>query len=207
MAVRAKDEEGAGFFNVLIWAIHGKEWESMILVHSGLVLPLVFLALCNVGPGRKSLAGEPMEMLASPEGRNRAERSPTESLKPSGGGEEIRVLWRVSGFVSGPGASMDRAEAEAMLAKSLDIRGDRIVFDGKACEGIRFSRTKEKLSAYLGRVYNVAPKDLELTDQLIELIRTDCSLPGFQEYMRLGDRRLVIQVRGVFFFFQPKVTY
>jgi len=102
---------------------------------------------------------------------------------------------------------MGRAEAEAMLAKPLDIRGDRIVFDGKVCEGIRFSRTKEKLSAYLERVYKIGPKDLELTDQLIEVIRTDCSLPGFQEYMRLGDRRLVIQVRGVFFFFEPKVTY
>ncbi|WP_150109589.1 hypothetical protein [Syntrophobacter fumaroxidans] len=102
---------------------------------------------------------------------------------------------------------MDRAEAEAMLAKPLDIRGARIVFDGKACEGIRFSRTKEKLSAYLERVYKIGPKDLELTDQLIEVIRTDCGLPGFQEYMRLGDRRLVIQVRGAFFFFEPKVTY
>jgi len=179
----------------------------MILMYCGLVLPLVFLALCIPGFGETYLAGEPMETLASQGDRNRTEGSPTDSLKLTGSGEEIRVLWRVSGFISGPGASMDRAEAEAMLAKPLDIRGDRIVFDRKTCEGIRFGRTKEKLSAYLERVYEIAPKDLELTDQLIEVIRTDCSLPGFQEYMRLGDRRLVIQVRGVFFFFEPKVTY
>jgi len=205
MAVRENDEGGPAFFKALIWAIHGEEWESMILMHCGLVLPLVFLALCNPGFGKKFLAGEPMETLASQ--GNRTERSPTDSLKLTGSGEEIRVLWRISGFVSSPAASMDRAEAEAMLAKPLDIRGDRIVFDRKACEGIRFRRTKEKLSAYLERVYKIAPKDLELTDQLIEVVRTDCSLPGFQEYMRLGDRRLVIQVRGVFFFFEPKVTY
>jgi hypothetical protein len=179
----------------------------MILMHSGFVVPLVFLAFCYPIVEEKSYVGKPTEVLASSVDQTRTGRSPKENLKPSGSGETVRVLWRVSGFVLGPRAAMDRAEADMMLAKPLDIGKDRIVFDRKACEGVKFKRTKERLSDYLERVYKVTPKELDVTDELIEVIKTDCNLQGFQEYIRLGDRRLVIQVKGVFFFFKPNVTY
>lgn len=46
-----------------------------------------------------------------------------------------------------------------------------------------------------------------MSDEWIEVIKTDCNLPGFQEYLRLGDRRLLIRVRGVFFFLEPSMSY
>lgn len=179
----------------------------MVVVHSGLVAALVFLVLCSPAPGEQFFSGKPAEVLASQAEQPRPERTPKGSLMPSTSGEQIRVLWRISGYVLGPGAAMDRAEAEMMLSKPLDIGKNRIVFDKKACEGVRFERTKERLSDYLKRAYKITPKELGVTDELIEVVRTDCSLQGFQEYMRLGDRRLVIQVKGVFFFLKPNVTY
>ena len=38
-------------------------------------------------------------------------------------------------------------------------------------------------------------------------MKTSCDLPGFAEYLRLKDRRLIIQVNGVFFYFTPVVDY
>jgi hypothetical protein len=187
--------------------VYGEGWKDMPLIRSSLVVSLVLSVFCNPTVEEISIAGKPNQLLASPADRTPIQRCPKMSLKPSGRGEEIRVLWRVSGFVLGPEAVMDRAEAERMLAKPLSISGGRIAFDQQTCEGVKSERRKERLSDYLERVYRVTPKDLDVSDEWIEVIKTDCSLPGFQEYLRLGDRRLLIRVKGVFFFLEPSVSY
>jgi hypothetical protein len=181
--------------------------EKMIRFLSGFVLPLALLVSCNSIVEKNPPPEKPNYAPAPVSNPTPTEQIPKDGLKASGDGEEARVLWQVSGFVPGPKAAMDRGEADKMLAKPLDISGDRIVFDGKACEGVKFKSTNEPLGKYLKGVYKVAPKELDLADEVIEVIETNCGLPGFREYMRLGDGRLVIQVKGVFFFFAPNVNY
>jgi hypothetical protein len=176
---------------------------GMFGVHA---LLLVVLASCGPAEEEKPLPEKSSEVVTLPTVPGRAEAGMNESRDVSGKGEEIRVLWQVSGFVPGPQAAMGRAEAEAMRGRPLDIGKDRIVFGRQACRGVSFKSTKERLRDYLERVYKVTPRELGVADEVITVIKTNCSLPGFQEYVRLGDRKLVICVKGVFFFLEPEIS-
>ncbi len=50
-------------------------------------------------------------------------------------------------------------------------------------------------------------KRLALMRRSVELVKTNCDLPGFSEYLGLKDRRIVICINGVFFYFEPAVNY
>jgi len=60
---------------------------------------------------------------------------------------------------------------------------------------------------YLARVYRTTSRALGIDEEVVEVVKTNCDLPGFAEYIRLRDRRLVIHINGVFFFFEPAVNY
>lgn len=169
-------------------------------------LLLVVLASCNLVVEEKPLPENASEVVTLTTVLGRAEASMNEGAGASKRGEEIRVLWQVSGFLPGPEAAMGRAEAEEMRGRPLDIGQDRIVFGRQVCRGVSFKSTKERLHDYLERVYKVTPGELGVADEVITVITTNCSLPGFQEYVRLGDRRLMICVKGVFFFLEPEIS-
>jgi hypothetical protein len=121
-------------------------------------------------------------------------------------GTTMRVLWTVSSYVIGKNATWGEAEAIAMLFKPLDITETEIVFDGQACQHVTFQR--EAVSPeYLSNAWNITSQELGIDFQEIQVIKSNCSLPGFQEYMRLPDRRLIVPIHGVFFFFKPAVSY
>jgi hypothetical protein len=60
---------------------------------------------------------------------------------------------------------------------------------------------------YLANAYRTTPQALDIKEERIEVVKTNCSLPGFAEYIRLKDRRLIIHLNGVFFYFEPAVNY
>jgi hypothetical protein len=60
---------------------------------------------------------------------------------------------------------------------------------------------------YLSHVYHTPPEALGVENEVLEVVKTNCSLPGFAEYMRLKGRRLMIHLNGVFFYFEPAVNY
>lgn len=120
----------------------------------------------------------------------------------SGQGEQTRVLWTVSGYVIGTGAGWGEADAQALLFKGLDINDTEIIFDGQACKGVTFQTEDVSLADFLP-AWKTAPADLGIPDGSARLYKTDCTLPGFAEYLRLSDRRLVVPINGVFFFFEP----
>lgn len=122
-------------------------------------------------------------------------------------GVSMRVLWTVSQYKIINSALIKEDEARRMLFKPLDIGETYITFDGKTCQDVVFRRDTVKTKEYLHRTYNIAPQILNIVDDTVDVIKTNCNLPGFNEYIRLNDRRLVIHIKGVFFFFEPAVTY
>ncbi len=122
-------------------------------------------------------------------------------------GVSIRVLWTVSEYRIINNAVMNEDEARRMLFKPLDIGDTYITFDRKTCRNVIFKRETVKIKEYLHRAYNTMPQALNIDDETVEVIKTNCDLPGFTEYIRLKDRRLLIHINGVFFFFEPAVTY
>jgi len=119
----------------------------------------------------------------------------------------IRVLWKVTEYKPGPSSTMKKESADALLFSPLDIDESRITFAGKSCTDVVFQKERLPLGNYLKRVHAASPEAVGLSDQEVEVVKTNCTIPGFGEYFRLPDRRLVIVIDGTFFFLEPAVNY
>jgi hypothetical protein len=167
-------------------------------------IPLIFLFLMTalvMGLGTA---------MFSPTAEGKPPVLKTEGLpSPSavGGGVSLRVLWTVSAYRVGGSAVWGEEEARTLLFKPLDIDATTITFDGKTCRNVIFQKETVKVKEYLDHVFHTTPQALGIEGEVVEVIKTNCDLPGFSEYLRLKDRRIVIHVNGVFFYFEPAVNY
>jgi len=122
-------------------------------------------------------------------------------------GVSMRVLWTISEYKVGKGAVWGREEAQRLLLKPLDMDATRITFDGQTCHDVIFETRTVNAKEYLANAYRTTPQALNINEELIEVVKTNCNLPGFAEYIRLRDGRLVIHLNGIFFYFEPAVNY
>lgn len=123
------------------------------------------------------------------------------------GGKTMRVLWTISAYHIGRNATWGKTKAENMLFKPLDINRSSITFNGETCHDVIFKREIVNAQQYLGERYQATSQILNYNENTLEVIKTNCRLPGFSEYMRLRDRRLIVQINGVLFIFDPMVNY
>ena len=119
----------------------------------------------------------------------------------------MRVLWTVSAYHIGKNAAWGKAEAQDMLFEPLDITASSITFDGQTCQDVTFETENVDAAKYLAERYQTTPQTIGFEEKTLKVIKTDCFLPGFSEYMRLRDRRLIVPINGVLFFFEPAVNY
>lgn len=124
-----------------------------------------------------------------------------------GTGISMRVSWTVSGYKRGNNSPWSEKDARAMLFKPLDMTETTITFDGKTCRDVTFQKEKLKTKEYLASAFQTTPESLGIAEETVEVVKTNCNLPGFDQYLRLKERRLVIHLNGVFFFFESAVTY
>jgi hypothetical protein len=59
---------------------------------------------------------------------------------------------------------------------------------------------------YLGAFFQTTPQTLNIKVDIVHVMKTGCRLPGFGQYLRLKDRQLPIQIKGVFFYLEPAVN-
>lgn len=156
--------------------------KSLWPLKRGSIRCLFFLALCG---------------CSAPRGAGSAE----------GEAASMRVLWTVSGYTMTGESALDERQAKALLFAPLDVTDSAITFNGRSCRGIRFSRERVAAATYLPLSWRVTPAELGIRDPEIEVVRTDCTLPGFREYLRLDDSRLVVEIGRTFFHFAPAVAY
>lgn len=174
--------------------------QKKVPIKTGLYL-LTLLSLFFFGCGSTVTAlyaeGEPIVLkneglLSSPTGK---------------GGVAMRVLWTVSGYKMGHDPLWGEKDARAMLFKPLDITATAITFDGRTCRDVTFRQETLKTKDYLASVFHTTPQTLGIAEEVVEVVKTNCSLPGFGQYLRLKDRRLIIYLNGVFFYFEPVINY
>lgn len=122
-------------------------------------------------------------------------------------GQSMRVLWTVSQYIRGPAATWSNDQAQSLIFSPLDMDDSSITFAGRRCSDVVFEHQEVQLEDYLAETYQLTPEALELTAGSAQLFRTTCDLPGFAEYLRLPNRRLLIQIEGVFFFLKAAVNY
>lgn len=130
----------------------------------------------------------------------------TEAIPVDGRGERARVLWTVSKYVLGKDFTGNEDDAKAMLFKELDIEDTQIIFGKDVCDAVSFDESTVKTADYLEEKWNETPEHLGIDSEEIKVIKTQCSLFGFQEYMRLDDGQLVVPYNGVFYFFEPAIS-
>jgi hypothetical protein len=179
-----------------------KTMASVILSFSfGVCFFLAFANASDRNPGG-SLSDDKGGMHLGFENRRAVDAS--KPISPDG--VSMRVLWTVSGYVMGKTSIWGENEARSLLFKPLDINETGIVFEGRACGGVTFKRETVNAVEYLNKVWHITPETLGIHENELQVFKTDCDLPGFQEYIRLRDNRLIVPINGVFFFFAPAVT-
>lgn len=139
-------------------------------------------------------------------GGNMSESFPAPAEKV-GQGVSLRVLWTVSSFYIMNNAIWGEDEARAMLFKPLDIGETSITFDGQTCRDVVFTRESVDAAQYFRERFQVTPQSLGLNEETIRVVKTTCRLPGFDEYVHLSERRLLVPMHGILFFFTPAVNY
>jgi hypothetical protein len=171
---------------------------------------IVALTACGSTPGANhSVAGgaEPGSDAMRTSQSGKITPNPSDVVTLDANGVTTRVLWTVSGYVFGKAPAWGEQEAKALLFKPLDINDTEIIFDGQACQGVSFQEETVNAADYLASTWQTTPQELGIDVQELQVFKTNCGLPGFQEYMRLGDGRLIVPINGVFFFFEPAVAY
>jgi hypothetical protein len=118
----------------------------------------------------------------------------------------MRVLWTISNYIITPGEKWGENEARSLLFKPLDIGSSYITFNGQTCRDISFISEVVNTDEYLSQRHQTTPQMLGIKEKTIRVVKTNCRLPGFSEYIRLADRRLIIWIEGAFFFFEPTVN-
>ncbi|NOQ46520.1 MAG: hypothetical protein GQ559_07590 [Desulfobulbaceae bacterium] len=122
-------------------------------------------------------------------------------------GISMRVLWTVAAYYVGQNSTWGEAEARRMLFKPLDVTSSTITFDSQTCHDVKFADEVVDVTQYLRERYQTTAQALSIEEETMKVIRTNCLLPGFNEYMRLPDRRLIVSIQGVLFVFDPAVNY
>jgi hypothetical protein len=121
-------------------------------------------------------------------------------------GVSLRPLWAISGYFVAHNSTWGEREAKGLLFQPLDISRDAISFDGRVCKGVQFRQEKVQAADYLRNVWQVTPQEVGIEDRELQVVKTNCTITGFQEYLRLSDNRLVVPINGVFFHFEPVLT-
>jgi hypothetical protein len=122
-------------------------------------------------------------------------------------GVSVQALWRVEGYIQGPDATMPPAEILAYQGRQLDMDDTSITFAGKTCTGITFNRHRTDTPTYFSEKLHIHQDDISYPSPTIGVIRTNCALEGFAEFIRLDDRRLLVTVQGVIFILMPNIIY
>ncbi len=150
-------------------------------------------------------------LVAAPSKEHSTDSEPKKQSSPTsiGRGVSMRVLWTINDYKVGEGEGSVWSEEEAcdMLFKPLDIDDNKITFDGKTCLNVSFVKKEMSAGDYFRKSYRTTPQNLGIEEEEIQVIKTNCDLPGFKEYIRLKDGRLIIHLNGVFFYFSPNVNY
>lgn len=120
-------------------------------------------------------------------------------------GESLRVLWTVSGYLLGKEFKGNEQEVKAYLFQPLDITSTAINFNGRVCNNVHFDTETVAAAEYLWKRWQVLPEELGITDRTVQVVRTNCDIPFFSEYLRLKGSRLVCYSNGAFIYFEPAV--
>jgi len=136
------------------------------------------------------------------------EKNPAQIIALEEDRTNMRVLWTISDYVLSTNFAGQEADAKGMIFTPLDMTDTQIIFSDEMCIDTVFVEESVVLSEYLTNTWQETTLSLGIeSEKEGTLIRTNCELFGFREYLRLIDGRLIVPYNNVFYFFEPNVIY
>lgn len=116
-----------------------------------------------------------------------------------------RTLWTVTDYFITKNSIHGDSQAQSMMFKPLDMSDTSITFDGRMCHVSEFEWITVDLGTYVQKSLSITVDDMGISDQKVEIIKTDCDIPGFSEIVRFADMRLMVVIDGICLFLEPDI--
>jgi len=166
-----------------------------------MIILLIFFTACN------SLVVGEVDQTPEPQ-NNDEEIDLAEIIELEEDRNSMRVLWNIADYFKSDNFNGDEADAKARIFEPLDVTETQIIFSDKMCTDVVFVEESVFLSEFLPNYWDLTPQTLGVEDvNEATVVRTNCSLFGFSEFLRLSDGRLIVPFNDVFYLFNPTVVH
>lgn len=119
----------------------------------------------------------------------------------------LRPMWIIRDYKLTPHSQWEAKDAQQWLFKSVEITSEAIRFDGQTCLRPQLNAEPISRNDFIAWTGGITPEDLKAPAGKLELVNTGCNIDALDQYIRLPDRRLVIQSHKVLFVLEPNVNY
>lgn len=109
--------------------------------------------------------------------------------------------WQVVRHQDTPGAAIGKQEADSWLDQNMIITDEQIAFSGSICHFKTMNSRAVNAADYLLDRYSLTLKDIGLSQQVFQVVETDCSSPH-DILLVLNQGELVLYWKGYFFFLE-----
>jgi len=112
--------------------------------------------------------------------------------------------WLVVRYQDTPGAAIGKQEADSWLDQNMIITDEQIAFSGSICNFKTINSRGVNAADYLLDRYSLTLKDIGLSQQVFQVVETDCSSPH-DTLLVLNQGELILYWKGYFFFLERQV--
>ena len=128
------------------------------------------------------------------------------TTKEKQSGAVMGIPWKLTDYLILPNATWNKSDANKLVFKEAFIDKNSIRFNGQTCKGVNFKHSTVSLNQHLSTKYHISVGAMNLPEQQVSKISTNCNISGFNNYLRLNDRRILIFINGVAFFLTPGIN-
>lgn len=122
-------------------------------------------------------------------------------------GQQLRPMWTISDYKLTLRSQWGAKEAQQWLFKTLEITPEAVRFNGKTCLQPKFTQEPMDRSDFESWTGGISAADLKVPEGTLDHVKTSCQIDALDQYVRLPDGRLVIQIHKVIFVLEPNVNY
>ncbi len=111
--------------------------------------------------------------------------------------------WQLYSYAYGPVHAVTEEQANAQISKKALFTPTSITFSDQSCDNVTYTARYVNPADYLQQTYQAPPETIYLGQENMDIITTNCTIPGFSDIIRLTtihNTTLIINQDGVFYF-------
>lgn len=111
--------------------------------------------------------------------------------------------WQLYSYAYGPVHAVTEEQANAKISQKAIFTPTTITFGDQSCDSVTYTARFVSPADYLQQTYQAPPETIYLGQENMDIITTNCPIPGFSDIIRLTtiyNTTLIINQDGVFYF-------